>query len=91
MDRQPGLCLTRGQARPLCASTGVKSVRGAKAMGQESGTCFSRIRNELKEQHLSGMWLVRAGCWVLWNGGMLVFPCRLWEGTKESLEEGQVS
>lgn len=91
VDRQLWICLTCSQARPLCASAGVKSVRGAQATGQELGISVG-IRNELKERHLSACGqseqLVLG---LFWNGGGLVFPCRPWEGTNESLEEGQVS
>lgn len=89
-DRQPGLCLTCSQARPLCASIGVRSVRGAKATGQELGISVG-IRNELKEQHLSA-WgqseqLVLG---LLWNGEGLC-PLQAVGRDQGALEEGQVS
>lgn len=60
-------------------------------MGQELGIAVG-IRNEPKERRLSARGQSeQLGLELLWDGGRLVFPCRPWEGTNESLEEGQVS
>lgn len=58
-------------------------------MRQELGISVG-IRNELTDQHLSACGQSEQ-LDLLWKGGRLVFLCRLWEGTDESLEEGQVS
>lgn len=55
-------------------------------MGQELGISVG-IRNVLSACGQSEQLVLD----LLWNGGRLVFPRRPWEGTDESLEEGQVS